>query len=225
MARIVAGAGLHRRLDRSLRPVLRAIGASLGPDGRDVLYDKGGAVGRAVTGFAIAREMPIPEGPDGVAPRLLKEVLFAADRDWGDGTARLALIAGGCFSGGMREVTGGISQRPLCEAIRRLARQLSDVIDGERACETDLLAIARGAGAASAQAERFAALVTDLGSAAIFDVKENNGHGIEVTRSQGFVFDARTLGEEALSDLASVNVLVADEIIQDFGMLAPVLEG
>src|SRR5689334_2591724 len=101
MARITAGADLHRLLERSLRPLMRAVGASLGPDGRTILYARGPRdVAEAATGFAIAREMPTADGPRGTAPRLLKETLFAVDRDFGDGTARLALIAGECFSAG-----------------------------------------------------------------------------------------------------------------------------
>lgn len=225
MARIVAGADVHPLIDRSLAPVLRAIGASLGPHGRSVLYDRGGTVARAATGFAIAREMPMPEGPAGVAPRLLKEGLFAADRDWSDGTARLALIAGGCFAAAAREARSGVPVRALGDAIAAVARTIASHLDAERLAQADLPALARTAGLAPDLADRLAALVNELGGEAVFDVKENNGRGLDMTRAQGFVFAARPLGEAALSDLAGVHVLVCDDIIQDFGALAPVLEG
>ena len=227
MARIVAGADLYPLLDSSLRPALRAIGLSLGPDARTVLFGSGGQspIGRATTGFAIARAMPIPSGPMGVAPRLLNETLFAADRDFGDGTARLALIAGACFSAGAREVVAGIPLRPLCESIASLTQEIASQVGEEGAAQVDLLQIARSAGAAPALAGQLADLVAQLGGDAVFDVKENNGRGIEVTRSPGFVLDAKPLGSGSLSALSSVSVLVADEIIHDFGVLAPVLEG
>lgn len=226
MTRIVAGAGTHRLLEASLRPVIRAIGLTLGPDGRTILYERGPSeVAEATTGFAVAREMPIPRGACGVAPRLLKETLFAADRDLGDGTARLALIAGECFSAGAREIAGGTAPRPLCEAIAVLSDEITGWLAAAQVREVDLLHIARSTGVTHPLAEKLAALVREFGPDAGIDVKENTGKGIELTKSQGFVLEAKPVGNEALAALSSPSVLVADEIIQDFGSLASVLEG
>jgi len=226
MAHIATGAGLHRLLDESLRPVVRAIGLSLGPDGRTVLYERGPRdVVAAATGFAIAREMPIPSGPRGTAPRLLKETLFAADRDLGDGTARLALIAGACFSGGVREIVSGAAPRPLCEAMARLSVEIAAWLGEAQEREVNLLSVAQSCGLAGPLADRLAALVSDLGPDASIDVKENDGRGIELVKSDGFAFDAKPIGNAALTALSSASILVADEIIHDFGALVPVLEG
>lgn len=227
MTEIIAGAGIYRLFDASLRPVIRAIGLSLGPDGRTVLYKRGGSgsIAQAATGFAIAREMPIPSGPGGAAPRLLKETLFAADRDFGDGTARLALIAGQCFSAGAREIAGGAAPRPLCETIASLSDEIVSWLAAAQEPEVNLLHIARSSGVTPPLAEKLAALVHELGGDASIDVKENSGHGIELTRSPGFVLEAKPMGNGALPALSSPSILVADEIIHDFGSLAAVLEG
>ena len=226
MTHIVTGAGVYRVFDASLRPAIRAIGFSLGPDGRAALFDGGsGRVGRAATGYAIAREMPIPEGPRGVAPRMLKETLFSADRDFGDSTARLALIMGGCFTAAAREVIGGVPVQPLCDAIIHLSQEIGSRLEDERMAQPDLVQIARSVGVSQELAVELAALASELGIDIAVNVKENDERGLRVARAQGFVFDAKSLGSEALSALSSVSVLVADEIIQDFGSLASVLEG
>ena len=179
----------------------------------------------AATGFAIAREMPMPSGPRGAAPRLLKETLFAADRDFGDGTARLALIAGAAFSGGVREIAGGAPQRQLCEAMQRSNDEMAAWLAETRERETNLLHVARACGLGAPITEKLAELVHELGPDASIDVKENDGRGIELVKSDGFVLDAKPLGNEALTALSRPSILVADEIIQDFGSLAAVLEG
>jgi chaperonin GroEL len=226
MARIVAGAGVHRLLDASLRPVIRAIGLTLGPDRRSVLHEHGPrAVAEAATGFAVAREMPIATGPWGLAPRLLKETLFAADRDLGDGTARLALIAGACFSSGVREMAAGAAARPLCEAMQRLSEEIAGWLIEAREPQVNLLHVARACGLGEPLAGKLADVVREFGADASIDVKENDGAGIELTKSDGFALDARPIGNEALAALTSPSILVADEIIHDFGSLAPVLEG
>jgi chaperonin GroEL len=226
MTQIFAGADVLRLLDTSLRPVIRAIGLSLGPHGRTILYERGSRdVAEAATGFAIAREMPIPDGPYGVAPRLLKETLYAADRDFCDGTARLALIAGGCFSAGAREIAAGSAPRPLCEAIASLSEEIASWLEAAKEAQIDLLSIARSSGATPMLAEKLAGLVEELGNDASIDVKENDGRGIEVTKTRGFVFEAKIAANEALAALSSPSILVADEIIHDFGSLASVLEG
>jgi chaperonin GroEL len=226
MTQILAGPSVHRLLDASLRPVIRAIGLTLGPDGRTILYEHGlREAAEAATGFVVAREMPIPGGVRGVAPRLLKETLFAADRDFGDGTARLALIAGKCFSAGAREIAGGTALRPLCEAMVGVSDEVTAYLTEAQTPAVDLLAVARSAGVTPTLAEELAALVRDLGPDASIDVKENINRGIEVTKAQGFVLEAKPIAQEALTDLSSPSVLVADEIIHDFGSLAAVLEG
>jgi chaperonin GroEL len=226
MTEIVTGPSLHRLLDVSLRPVIRAIGLTLGPEGRTVLYEHGPRdVAEAATGFVVSREMPIPRDVRGVAPRLLKETLFAADRDFGDGTARLALIAGRCFSAGAREIAGGVALRPLCESMVGVSGKVTACLTEAQTPVVDLLAVARSAGVTPALAEELAALVRELGPDASIDVKENTSRGIEVTKAQGFVLEAKPIAHEALTELSSPSVLVADEIIHDFGSLAAVLEG
>ncbi|MGE0004224.1 MAG: TCP-1/cpn60 chaperonin family protein [Parvibaculaceae bacterium] len=226
MARVAAGAGVHRLLDMSLRPLMCAVGLSLGPDARTILYERGpGDVVEAASGFAIAREMPAPAGPRGTAPRLLKEALFAADRDFGDGTARLALIAGECFSAGAREVLGAAALRSLCEGMHAVSEEMADWLLDMREPEADMLKVARSCGLDGPLAERLADLVRDVGSDGIIDVKENVGRDVEVTRADGFVLDAVSVGNPALAVLSSPSILVADEIIDDFGSLARVLEG
>jgi chaperonin GroEL (HSP60 family) len=205
---------------------MRAVGASLGPDGRTILYARGPRdVAEAATGFAIAREMPMADGPRGTAPRLLKEALFAVDRDFGDGTARLALIAGECFSAGWRESLSGNAVQPLCDMMGHLSEEVAAWLPELRDKDTDMMRVARSCGLTEALAENLAGLVSELGSDAGIDLKENDRPGIEVTRANGFVLDAAPAGNPALSTLSSPSILVADEMIHDFGSLARVLEG
>ena len=97
MVQIILGRATHRMFAASLEPIARAIAASLGPNGRTVLCERGAGVARLSSGVAVAREIASGGPRTGVAQKILMETLVAADRDLGDGTARLALIAEASF--------------------------------------------------------------------------------------------------------------------------------
>ena len=96
---------------------VRAINASLGPHGRALLYEASpGGVGFATDGLTIALEMADIEGARSIGPRLLKETLFSANRDLGDGAARLACIVGAVLREGAKVIAAGYPPQALADA-------------------------------------------------------------------------------------------------------------
>src|SRR4029078_12695984 len=94
--RILTGEPARRALLLPLRRAVRATNASLCPHVCTPLYEPNpGGVDIARDGLTIAREMADLEGARSIAPRILKETLFAADRALGDGIARLAALPRG----------------------------------------------------------------------------------------------------------------------------------
>src|SRR5260221_8891920 len=116
--RILPGDAARRALLLPLQRSVRAINASLGPHGRALLYEATpGGVGFARDGLTIAREIAEDEGVRSVGPRILKETLFAAQRDFGDGAARLACILGAILREGVKFVAAGHSPQQLADDI------------------------------------------------------------------------------------------------------------
>ena len=232
MARIIAGDAALRLIGQSLTPPLRAIAASLGPSGRVSLHEGAqGSVADARTGVAIARAISCDEGPWSVAPRLLKETLVEAERDLGDGTARLAVIMGATLRAGLRLVAAGFPPGALADGILAALPRVRADIARQRIDEPDLVQVAAGAGADGALAAALSDATRNVGPTGIIDIVAGTRQGLETRLGEGFILEGEAItpdfapqGAEAIS-FDPVHVLVADEMIEDFGPLVPILEG
>lgn len=229
MTRIVVGSATHQAFLGSLAPMVRAIGASLGPNGRVALSDIGGRVGRLSSGVAIAREIQGAEGLAGIAPKVLVETLVAADRDLGDGSARLALMAEASFRAGVLHVSSGVPATRLADALGSIRQDVARMI-ASRQCEAGSLEdLAMSAGVDPAFAEVLASVFTQVGHSGAIEIAASPERGFSTDIASGFMFDAVAIGSpvpagEMLS-LDTVHVIAADDVITDFGTLAPVIEG
>jgi chaperonin GroEL (HSP60 family) len=164
-----------------------------------------------------------------LASRLLREVLFEADRDLGDGTARLALLWGGLLQHGARAVSSGVPPLALADALTDLGSRLSNAL--ETTCQhglpdaDELTAVASSAGAPRALAREIGQMLHGVGSDGAIEVVKGRERGLKAETGEGFIFEASPVSEAfALADFDPAYLLVADEVIDDFGPLAPLLE-
>jgi chaperonin GroEL (HSP60 family) len=99
-----------------------------------------------------------------------------------------------------------------------------------RQCDTGSFEdLAVAAGVDDAFAEVLASVFTQLGPSGTIEIAASAERGISTEIASGFLFDAIAIGSpvpprETLS-LENVHVIAADDIIADFGTLAPVIEG
>ena len=195
-AQIEFGHDFARLAANSLRPMVRAIASALGPSGRGVLVSRGG--GSPVIlwkGSDIAREMPSPAGTAGTAPRMLKETLFAFDRDHRDGSSRLAIMAEALLRALIREEAAGTSAAHLGGAMEALIAGVTDVLDTELRQPADLAQVARASGLAGAMAADLASLTGELGADAAFDIREGSMSRDSMSRArEGFTLEVKILG-------------------------------
>lgn len=221
MLRAIGGNALQEDLAGALVPAIRAIGASIGPDGRHVIYSSGNRVATAAFGSEIARRIC----SDHFAARLLKETLVDAERDLGDGTARLAVMAGAALAAARRGIAAGAVPEQVIAALVALRPALDDAFAAERAEAVDLVAVALAAGAEAELAQRLAEACAAVGTAGLIEVVEGQEPGLRLDIRQGFGLDARPVGSAGLDAMGPVHLIVANEVIRDFRSLAPVIEG
>ncbi len=236
MTAVRLGNAARQALTESVRRSARAISPSLGPSGRAVLMHRPPAAPVLLTdGYAIAREAADEAGPGSLGARILKETLFEIDRDLGDGTATAALLIDSLLAGGQRLVRSGYSAGTIADALLQHGRKLAKEADTLRLAappEAVAVPIARTAGADVELAERIARAFLELGADGFLRVEEGYGAELEIRVRRGTTVDA-LLVSRLLSDatdrifvrLEQPYILVADEEIEDFGRLLPVLEG
>jgi chaperonin GroEL len=231
-SRIITGAAAREVVARSLAQSARAIGASLGPLGRGLMYDGGsGGPRHANGGLAIARQVTQESGAWSVAPRLLRDALWDVQRDLGDGTARTACIAVAAHAVAAARVAQGVPPVLLGDAIRRIAGTLPAMLDAQRCPAPDALAIARAACGDEEVARAVAHISASLSEAGAVDVSEGWRPGVRFEQFDGYCLDVKpdAIGagsaEQGMRlEMDTVHVLVVNEVLSDFGPLVRVLE-
>jgi chaperonin GroEL len=216
----------------SLVPVLRAVAAAAGPNGRACLIDTAGSVELGTTALAIVRALAEPRGASRTLARLLREMLHEANRDLGDGTARLALLWGELVVRGCRSLAAGIDPEQFAAALQHLGARLSAALEtAERKSGAELdadviAAVAASAGAAPDAARAIAEMLAHVGMDGAAEIVESRERGLRSEIGAGFLLDAAPVSEAfASADLDPAFILVADERIDDLGQLLPLLEG
>lgn len=193
----LSGDSLQREVEAVLATAMRAIASSLGPEGRHVIFAIDNRVETARTGSEIARRVL----SDHFAERLLKETLVDAERQFGDGTARLAIMAG---------------------AVERL----HPAMDAAFAAETLPCGEVADLFEAAQLPSDLCRLLAEADAAAWPDgvISLTEGAETRVIPAAGFEFDAGAVGTAPLAALDEVDVIVANEVIRDFQNLVPVIE-
>jgi chaperonin GroEL len=227
---IAAGPENLGALARSLAPTLHAIAVTAGPNGRTCLLDQGARIEQAENALAVVRALAEQRGPARLGARLLREILFEANRDLGDGTARLALLWGGLIEHGANAIVAGVSAPTLVNALTTLGERLSAGLEAERSGlspgEAQLTAAAVSAGASPPVGRAIARMLLAVGQDGGLDIVAGQQPGLHMETGEGFRFEAVPVSRSlSQADLDPAYLLVADERIDTFGPLVPLLEG
>ncbi len=217
------------RLVASLAPVCHAIGLAYGPEGGQVWAEIANHPCSAASGLEIARHMLRMPGFPSAAHQLLRDDLQAFEREFGDGTARLAMLIGLLLEAGIRHGGYGANLTAIGRCYNGIALQIRDALRAQTVA-FDALQVARSAGATPEQAEVLAQALELAGEGSAVEITSTTRHeGIRVNRTEGYVYEAQLAGLPSTAtqvlQLSVPSVLVVDEVIDDFGALIPVIEG
>ena len=231
MTRILFGQDARQILNRSLQRSVRAATAALGPDGRTILYDRAGQPTIALSGFEVAREAADEAGLNSIGARILKEVLAEAQRELGDGTARLACVIGGAFDKGIELVQAGIAPSALANGMLALQDRLESMLPTDTQDTQSVLEIAIAAGIDPEIASAIAEALLHVGEDGAVDVQVGTRGKIAVETGTGFLLDAEPVSSwlppatpADRLELARPHVLVVNDIISKLGRIETLLD-
>ena len=227
MAHVIADPIATHLIGESMVPMLRVIGLSLGPDGAGVLAFDGPTGRHPSTGVAIARALVEESGARHVFPKLLADEMVSFERDFGDGTAQLALLAGSLVQEGFRFGQSDLQPVAVGKAYVNAAKYVCDQLRAMTSSEFDPVDVACSAGASTNTAHLVVEalrIASDPGAIEVTNSARESG--IRLVRSGGFVLDAKAVvtpaGPLTLND---PYLLVANEKISEFGTLVNIVEG
>ena len=130
----------RRSLLRGVEKLSRAVKATLGPKGRNVVLDKKfGSPTVTKDGVTVAKEIELEDACENMGAQMVREVASKTSDDAGDGTTTATLLAEAIYREGLKFVTAGANpigiqrgiQKAVDAAVEHLARVTKKVKDKE----------------------------------------------------------------------------------------------
>src|ERR1700685_4639233 len=93
-----------------VQKLARAVKATLGPSGRNVILEKKfGSPTITKDGVTVAKEIELPDPYENMGAQMVKEVASHTSDDAGDGTTTATVLAEAIYKEGLKSVTAGSS--------------------------------------------------------------------------------------------------------------------
>ena len=230
------GDDARTRMVRGADILARAVKATLGPRGRNVVIHK--AFGYpAVTkdGVSVAREIELEDQFEDMGAQMVKEVAARTSEIAGDGTTTATVLAQSIFQGGLKAVVAGMNPMDIKRGIdRAVEAAVEELKQMSVACE-DSTAIAQ-VGTVSANGDEeigqlIASAMEKIGKEGVITVEEGTGLANELAIVEGMLFDRGFLSpyfinkpENMTAELEDAMVLLLDRKLSSIRDLIPMLE-
>ena len=122
----------RQALLRGVTKLARAVKATLGPSGRNVILEKKfGSPTITKDGVTVAKEIELPDPYENMGAQLIKEVSSKTSDIAGDGTTTATVLAEAIYSEGLRNVTAGANptslQRGIMKATEAIVAKLKEI--------------------------------------------------------------------------------------------------
>jgi len=117
---------------RGVQKIAKAVKATLGPSGRNVILEKKfGSPTITKDGVTVAKEIELPDVYENMGAQLIKEVSSKTSDVAGDGTTTATVLAEAIYSEGLRNVTAGANpislQRGIMKAADSVVAKLKEI--------------------------------------------------------------------------------------------------
>lgn len=215
--------------------VANAVKITLGPRGRNVVYDRGyGSPMITNDGVSIAKEITLPDKFENMGAEIVKEVASKTNDIAGDGTTTAVVLTQAIVSEGMKQVAMGLNAMGLRIGIEKAAeeavkalRDMAKPIKGKN----EIKQVAT----ISAESEEIGKIIAEtiekVGKDGVVTVEESQSFGVESEVVEGLEFDKGyvspymiTNAERMEASYKDALILVTDKKITAINDILPLLE-
>jgi len=233
--KLVFSEDARRRLQRGADILASAVGATLGPKGRNVALDKKfGAPTIAYDGVTVAREIELEDPYENMGAQLLKEAATRTNDIAGDGTTTSTVLAHAIVTEGLKALAAGHNPMMVKRGIEQAAdavveaiRKQSQKIDTREA----IAAIAASSAADPEIGQLIADVMDKVGKDGVITVEESKTLQFETEYVEGMQFDRGYLSPYFVTAEATHEsvirepyILIYDKKISAAADIAPLLE-
>ena len=226
----------RQTLLRGVEKLARAVKATLGPSGRNVILDKKfGSPTVTKDGVSVAKEIELEDPYENMGAQLIKEVSSKTSDIAGDGTTTATVLAEAIYKEGLRNVTAGANpislQRGIMKAAEAIVAQLAD-ISKEVSDSKEIAQVATVSANWDVEIGNIIAEAMDkVGKDGTITVEEAKGIETTLDVVEGMQFDKGYLSPYFVTDsdtmeanLENAYILINEKKVSNLKDLLPVLE-
>ena len=226
----------RQALLRGVEKLARAVKATLGPSGRNVILDKKfGSPTVTKDGVSVAKEIELDDPYENMGAQLIKEVSSKTSDIAGDGTTTATVLAEAIYKEGLRNVTAGANpislQRGIMKAAEAIVAQLAD-ISKEVSDSKEIAQVATVSANWDVEIGNIIAEAMDkVGKDGTITVEEAKGIETTLDVVEGMQFDKGYLSPYFVTDpdtmesnLENAYILINEKKVSNLKDLLPVLE-
>ncbi|HSE56617.1 MAG TPA: chaperonin GroEL [Candidatus Paceibacterota bacterium] len=233
--KIVQGTEAQALLKRGIDAVANAVKITLGPRGRNVVFDKGYGVPTVTNdGVSIAKEITLANKFENMGAEIVKEVASKTNDAAGDGTTTSVVLTQAIITEGLKRTGMGANGIVVRQGIEAAA---ADVVAALKVMakpiknKEEIAAVAT----ISAESEEIGGIIAEtiekVGKDGVVTVEESQAFGVDSELVEGMEFDKGYIShymitnqERMEASYSNVPVLVTDKKISAVKDILPLLE-
>jgi chaperonin GroEL len=230
------GTEARQRMANGAAILARAVKATLGPRGRNVLIHRSfGGPAMTKDGVSVAKEISLEDKFEDMGAQMVKEVAAHTSELAGDGTTTATVLAEAILSEGLKAVAAGMNPMDLKRGIDRATEAVVEELS-KLSIPCEQTASIQQVGTVSSNGDEdigriIAEAMDKVGSEGVLTVEEGSGLKNEIEIVEGLQFDRGYLSpyfitdqEELRAELDEPYVLLYDKKISNIRDLLPLLE-
>lgn len=230
------GDDARQRMARGATLLAQAVKATLGPRGRNVVFQKSFG-GPAVTkdGVSVAKEVELADPFENMGAQMVREVAAKTSDIAGDGTTTATVLAQCIFQEGLKSVVAGMNPMDIKRGIdKAVVAAVAELKTLSIACAENKSIAQVGTVSANGDEEiggLIASAMEKVGKEGVITVEEGSGLANELSVVEGMQFDRGYLSpyfinqpDDMCTELEEVYVLLYDKKLSNIRELLSLLE-
>jgi len=232
------GSEARKKLINGINKVANAVTATLGPNGRNVIYTEFGEVRSTKDGVSVAKQISDLEDPiENLGVEMIKQASIKTANNAGDGTTTSTLLAQAIINEGLSYIDKGANaveiKRGIDSAVKELVSCLREEISQDITSENQLEQIATiSANNDEEVGKLIATAMKKVGREGVVTIEESKTGETYLETVEGMQFDRGykshffvTNNNDMTCTLEDPFILIADKKFVQVKDLLPILEG
>lgn len=226
----------HQKILVGVEKLSRAVGATLGPRGRNVVIDKKfGAPTITKDGVTVAKEIDLEDKFENMGAQLVREVATKTNDIAGDGTTTATVLAHAIIKEGFKNVTAGsnptLIKKGIDKAVAKIVEEIKRIAKPVAGREEIRDVAAISANNDKEIGEYIADAMDKVGKDGVITVEESKAMDTFVEVVEGMQFDRGYLSaymvtnsESMVAEMDDPFILIYDKKISSLKEIVPLLE-